>query len=341
MKVLVTGSEGYIGTLLVPMLTARGHQVTRLDSRLFKACAFGHLDCSGKLVNMDIRDVAMADLAGYDAVIHLAGLSNDPLSDLSPDLTMQINHEAAVELARLARDAGVARFVFSSTCSVYGFQGDDYITESSPLNPLTAYARSKVLAERDIDELRGGGFTTVSLRHGTAYGYSPMIRFDLVVNNLVAWGHTTGRILLKSDGSAWRPLVHVADICRSFVSALEADAEAVDGEVFNIGRTEDNIRIRDLGHLIAERMPGCVLEFADGASPDNRSYRVDCSKACEKLPGFAASVSLDEGIREVIDMVTRSDIAGLQFEEDRYGRIAHLRHQLAAGSVGHDLRVCA
>lgn len=340
MKVLVTGSEGYIGSLLVPMLAERGHAVTRVDSNLFAECAFGNLNNTGELLNLDIRDLDVSDIAGHDAVIHLAGLSNDPLSDLAPDLTMQINHEAAVNVARLARTAGVRRFVFSSTCSVYGFQGDNFITESSALNPLTPYARSKVLAEVGIDKLRDGRFTAVSLRHGTAYGYSPMIRFDLVVNNLVAWGHTTGRILLKSDGGAWRPLVHVADICRSFLAALEADAEAIDGQVFNIGRTEDNIRIRDLAHLIAEHMPACRIEFAEGASPDNRSYRVDCSKARDQLPGFAAMVRLQDGIREVIEAVTASDIRGEQFEDNRYGRIAHLKYRLEAGSVGDDLRVC-
>jgi len=338
-KVLVTGSEGYIGSVLTPMLKDRGHRVTRLDSLLFAACAFGRVDDMADVIRKDIRDVAQSDLAGHDAIIHLAGLSNDPLSDLAPDLTMQINHTAAVNLARMARDAGVPRFVFSSTCSVYGFQGDDFITENNPVNPLTPYANSKVLAERDLDQLRSSSFVTVSLRHGTAYGYSPMIRFDLVVNNLVAWAHTTGKILLKSDGSAWRPMVHVDDICRSFVAALEADESAISGEVFNIGRTADNIRIRDLAHLIARKMPGCKMEFMDGATADKRSYRVDCSKALGSLPGFDAQVSLESGVQQVIDKVTQSDIAGLQFENDRYGRIAHLRHCLANGSIDTQLRV--
>jgi nucleoside-diphosphate-sugar epimerase len=341
MHVLVTGSEGYIGTLLVPMLRAAGHSVTRLDSLLFRECAFVAIEAPDEVVQLDIRDITPAEIAGHDAVIHLAGLSNDPLSDLAPGLTMEINHLAAVILAAAAREAGVNRFIFSSTCSVYGYQGGEFITEQGPLNPLTPYAVSKREAERDISELAADSFHVVHLRPATLYGLSPMIRFDLVVNNLVAWAHTTGKIYLKSDGNAWRPLVHVEDVCRAFLAALEAPAETVAGEVFNIGRTQDNIRIRDLALMIAEVMPGCGIEYAEGGTPDSRSYRVDCSKAESSLPGFKPGWDLNSGIRQVVHGVTTSDISGLQFEDHRYSRINYLKHRLATGSLDCLFRVAS
>jgi nucleoside-diphosphate-sugar epimerase len=261
------------------------------------------------------------------------------LAELAPDLTTQINHVAAVRLAATARKVGVKRFVLSSTCSVYGFQGDEFITEQSPLNPLTLYAVSKCRAERDIRRLANPSFHVVCLRNGTAYGPSPMIRFDLVVNNLVAWGYTTGKVLLKSDGSAWRPLVHVEDICLAFIAALEAPTVAVTGEVFNIGRTQDNIRIRDLATMIAKFMPDCRVEYAAGAVPDKRSYRVNCSKANAALPGFRSAWNLETGVRQIVDAIRSSNIKGRQFEEFQYGRIMHLKHRLAVGSVDRQLRV--
>lgn len=339
MKVLVTGSEGYIGTVLVPMLRAAGHSVTRLDSCLFRECALKEIEAPHEVIELDIRDVTLADLAGQDAVIHLAGLSNDPLSDLAPNLTVQINHLAAANLAAIAREVGVARFIFSSTCSIYGFQGDSFITEESPHNPLTPYAVSKRDAEQDINRLATESFQVVHLRLGTAYGLSPMMRFDLVVNNLVAWAHTTGKIVLKSDGGAWRPVVHVEDICRAFVAALEAPVEAVAGEVFNIGRTEDNVRINELAHMIAQAMPDCQIEYAAGASADNRSYRVDFSKAASALPGFKPEWKLAEGILQVVQGITSSKIENLQFEEHSYSRISHLKHRLSVGSVNYLLRM--
>jgi nucleoside-diphosphate-sugar epimerase len=330
MKVLVTGSEGYIGTVLVPMLRARGHLVTRLDSLLFEQCAFTDIEATHEVFELDIRDVKPADIAGHDAVIHLAALSNDPLSELEPSLTMQINHIAATNMATIARDVEVKRFIFSSTCSVYGFQVDKFISENGFLNPLTPYSVSKRRAERDISKLGNESFCVVHLRHGTAYGMSPMMRFDLVVNNLVAWAHTTGKILLKSDGSPWRPVVHVQDICRAFVAALEAPKESVAAETFNVGRTEDNVRVSELASMVAEAMPGCHLEYAPGAGADKRSYRVDFSKAETKLPGFRPGWNLRDGIHQLMRGFSDNNLRGLEFEA-RYGRIHQLKRRLAVG----------
>lgn len=338
MNVLVSGSEGYVGTVLVPRLEAAGHRVARMDSLLFDACRFepGLEPQRESLAVRDIRDVQQQELVGLDAVIHLAGLSNDPLSDLAPELTRQINHSAALRFAALSKRAGVRRFVFSSTCSVYGLGGDELLTEDSPLDPLTPYAQSKRNAERELSALGDTAFEVVHLRHGTAYGYSPMIRFDLVVNNLVAWALTSGQILLRSDGNAWRPLVHVEDICAAFRAALEAPREAVAGEVFNIGRTEDNFRVRELAEAVALEMPGCRVVYAEGASPDKRSYRVDCSKALRGLPGFEPSWTLADGIRDLLERL--GDLGGVDFEGPRFARIEHLKQRIANGSVDAELR---
>ena len=337
MRVLVTGSEGYIGTLLAPKLKHRGHQVHRLDAGLFRACAFWPVSGPRAVVWKDIRDVERRDLAGFDALIHLAALSNDPLSDMDPRLTNEINCEAAVGLADMAKAAGVRRFVFSSTCSVYGAQGDTVITETSRTNPLTVYAKSKLQAENDIGQMASKGFDVIHLRHGTAYGASPLARFDLVVNNLIAWANTTGRVRLKSDGSAWRPLVHVEDICLAFSAALELELGDVPLRIFNIGKSTDNMQIADLADMIARQM-NCSVEFAEDAGKDNRSYRVNCGLAENELVGFAPQWSLERGIQQVIDMVRACNIDVRDIEGHRYRRVSHLKHLLETGRVGQDLR---
>lgn len=338
MKVLVTGSEGYIGTELVPMLQAEGHDVTRLDSLLFSDCAISEIAQPEKVWVKDIRDLTVSGLEVFDAIIHLAGLSNDPLSDLDPAITREINHIAAVALADMAKKAGVGHFIFSSTCSVYGCQGDDFITETSPTGPLTIYAVSKLDAEKEISALAGADFKVTHLRHGTAYGCTPMTRFDLVVNNLVAWAKATGKVHLKSDGSAWRPLVHVGDISASFVAALNEDVNDTHPvRVFNIGNTRDNLKVLQLAGIVADEMD-CELEFASGAGPDTRSYRVDCSKAETSLPGFDPRWRVPEGIRQVIETVNASGVTVEEVEGHRYGRIAHLRHLLDTGVVSKELR---
>jgi nucleoside-diphosphate-sugar epimerase len=337
MRVLLIGNEGYIGTVLVPLLRAAGHQASGLDSGLFRECSIAAVPPLPTL-RKDIRDVDACDLAGFDAVIHLAALSNDPLGDLNPALTYEINHLATVRLAVLARTAGVARFLYASTCSVYGAAGDDFLDEQSPFNPVTPYAESKMRSEQDLLRLADERFSPVYVRAATAYGASPLLRFDLAVNNLVAWAATTGLVFLKSLGTSWRPFVHIEDIARAYLALLHAPRAVVHNQAFNVGRTEENYRIRDLAELIQTIVPETRTEFADDASADKRNYRVNCDRLAREVPTWRPRWTVAAGAREVYQAIQDTGLKTQDFEGPRYNRIAYIRQLLADGRIDADLR---
>jgi nucleoside-diphosphate-sugar epimerase len=322
----------------VPLLLAAKHEVTGLDSNLFERCTFGDGIVEVPSIRKDVRDVTLADVEGFDAILHLAGLSNDPLGDLNAELTYEINHQASVRLAELARQAGVRRFIFSSSCSNYGAGGEDLLNEESPFNPVTPYGTSKVRVEQDVAKLASDRFTPVFLRNATAYGVSPRLRFDLVLNNLVAWAYATGKVFIKSDGTPWRPIVHIADISRAFLAVLEAPVDLVHNEAFNVGRNEDNYRVRELADIVREIVPGTVIEYASDAGPDKRCYRVDCSKIRRVLPSFEPVWNARKGAEELYAVYQKIGLTVEDFEGVRYKRIAHIRALLAEGALDEKLR---
>jgi nucleoside-diphosphate-sugar epimerase len=337
MRVLVTGHDGYIGHALVPQLLAAGHEVTGLDSFLFEDCGVGPgLDIPAK--RLDIRDVVPEDLAGFDAVIHLAGISNDPLGDLNPECTYQINHRGAVNVAQAAKLAGVTRFLFSSSCSLYGAAGDAPLDETADFNPVTPYGQSKVLAEAGIGALASDDFTPTFLRNATAYGMSTRLRGDLVVNNLVGFAATTGEVLLKSDGSPLRPLVHIDDISAAFVAILHAPQELVHNQAFNVGLTAENYRIKDVAAIVEEVVPGSRISFAAGAGPDLRNYRVNCDRIAETLPEFAPRWTVRRGAEQVFEAVLAHGLTIGEFTSSRFLRIKHVTELLARGRLDDSLR---
>lgn len=338
MRILVTGHNGYIGTVLSPMLIAEGFVIVGLDSDLYANCTFGEGLPQIPEIKKDIRDVEASDLEGFDAIIHLAALSNDPLGNLNPALTYEINHQASVRLAQMAKEAGVPRFLFSSSCSTYGAAGDAILTEEAEFNPVTPYGYSKVLVERDVAEFADEHFSPVFLRNATAYGVSPRHRFDIVLNNLVAWAYTTGLVYLKSDGSPWRPIVHIEDISRAFIAALNAPRDVIHNQAFNVGINAENYRIRELADIVKEVVPGCRVEYAPDAEPDKRSYRVDFSKIERVLPEFKPKWNARQGARELYEAYQKYGVKLEEFEGPRYKRIDHIKQLLDLGQLDESLR---
>lgn len=320
------------------MLLAHGHEVVGLDTDLYEASTFGDGICEIPELKKDIRDVSVTDMEGFDAVLHLAGLSNDPLGNLNPDLTYDINHLASVHLAKLAKAAGITRYIFSSSCSNYGAGGEDWLTEESEFNPVTPYGISKVRTEQDVAKLADDNFSPTFLRNATAYGVSPRLRFDLVLNNLVAWAFTTGQVYIKSDGTPWRPIVHIEDISRAFLAVLHAPRELVHNEAFNVGRNEDNYRIREIADIVKETVPGCEIEYAKDAGPDKRCYRVDCSKILKTLPEFQPQWDVRKGAQQLYAAYQKVGLTLDEFEGPRYRRITHIQHLLSSGRLDETLR---
>jgi nucleoside-diphosphate-sugar epimerase len=340
MRVLVTGHNGYIGTVMTPLLLAAGHEVVGYDSDLYKRCTFpaGGAIADVPTILKDTRDIAPRDVEGFDAVIHLAALSNDPLGNLNPANTYEVNHAAVIRAAVAAKEAGVPRFLFASSCSNYGAAGDDMLDETAPLAPVTPYGAAKVKAEQELVKLADQRFAPVIMRPATAYGVSPRMRFDIVLNNLVAWAVTTGRIHLKSDGTPWRPIVHIEDISRGFLAALEAPIEKVANEAFNVGQTAHNYRMRELAEIVAEVVPGCRIEVAKDAGPDTRNYRVSCDKIKRVLPAFKPQWDARKGAEQLYATYRNAGLKLEEFEGPRYQRIGHIKKLLAEGLLEPSLR---
>ncbi len=337
MRVLVTGSQGYIGTVLTPLLLQSGHTVVGLDTDLFAECTYGDYTTPIPIIKRDTRDVTAMDLQGFDAIIHLAGLSNDPLGYYRPEITGDINTAASVRIAKQAKSVGVKRFLYASSCSVYGASGDQFLTEESPFNPVTPYGWSKAESEHGMRDLADSSFCVTYLRASTAYGMSPRIRFDLVANNLTAWAFTTGSVLLKSDGMPWRPIAHVEDIARAYLAVLEAPVKDVNNEAFNVGLTSENYRIRELAKIVEDVVPESKAAFSDNASPDKRCYRVDCGKIARMLD-YHPQWTARRGVEQLYKAFVKYGLELEDFEGTRYKRIMHVNDLMRQGILSEDFR---
>jgi nucleoside-diphosphate-sugar epimerase len=338
MKVLLTGHDGYIGSVMSRMLQNAGHYVVGLDTFLYEDCDFGSHPVDVESLRVDLRDAQQSEFQDVDAVIHLAALCNDPLSSMNPELTHGINHLASVRLAELARAAGVPRFLFASSCSLYGVAGDDMLQEDAAFNPITAYGVSKVLVEQDVQRLADDDFSPTFLRNATAYGVSPRLRLDVVVNNLVAAAHTSGDVLIQSDGTPWRPLVHVEDFCRAFIAVLQAPRERIHNQAFNVGRTTENYRVSELAEMVRAGVPGSNIRYAQGGGPDPRSYRVDCSKLETVLPEYQPQWTVPRGIEELAVAYQREQLSPEDFAGHRYMRIRQIQRLQRENRLDEQLR---
>jgi nucleoside-diphosphate-sugar epimerase len=324
---------------MMPMFVSAGHEVVGMDSCLFENCTLGPEVAPVKTIRKDVRDAQISDVEGFDAIIHLAGISNDPLGDMNPELTYEINYRASVRLAKLAKQAGVKRFLFSSSCSNYGAAGADAIlTEEAGFNPVTAYGQSKVLVEKEVSQLADSNFTPIFLRNATAYGFSARLRGDLVLNNLVGWAYITGMVRMKSDGTPWRPIVHIEDISAGFLALMEAPQNLVHNEAFNVGRSEENYQIRDIANIVMDTVPGCKITFAEDAGPDKRCYRVNCDKIHKLIPGFKPRWTARDGAHQLHEAYKKYGLTLADFEGPTYMRIQTVKRLQADGKLDADLR---